>query len=215
LTYPQADLLEHMDEMKTALTEEGRLKGRQLKPLLGFMDALARTDLLVAQENYVETFDRGRAHCLHLFEHVHGESRFRGQALVELSERYAEKGLYVGTSELPDFLPLFLEFASVCDPKEAKTLVGQAAPVIATIGEKLKGSSTGYHTVMDAIVALSGIRISKAELKQAAAAAPPDIQTLDDLDAEWQEPDAFDGAPDCGSCGSDSLPIMPTSGGVR
>jgi nitrate reductase delta subunit len=208
LTYPQADWIGHMDELKEAITEEGLLKGKTLKTLTAFMDELAATDLMEAQEAYVELFDRGRAHCLHLFEHVHGESRFRGQAMIDLADKYQEKGLQIGTGELPDYLPLFLEFISICEPQEGLETLGQAAPVIATIGEKLKRGKSGYASVMTAIVALSGVKLSKAELEKAADAALPDIQTLDELDEQWKEPEAFTGAPDCGTCASDETPIL-------
>ncbi len=208
LTYPQADWISHMDELKEAITDEGLVKGKTLKALTAFMDELAATDLMEAQEAYVELFDRGRAHCLHLFEHVHGESRFRGQAMIELADKYLEKGLQIGTGELPDYLPLFLEFISICEPQEGLETLGQAAPVIATIGEKLKRGKSGYASVMAAIVALSGVKLSKAELEKAADAALPEIQTLDELDAEWKEPEAFTGAPDCGTCETGETPIL-------
>ena len=178
------------------------------------MDQLAQTDLMQAQETYVELFDRGRAHCLHLFEHVHGESRFRGQAMISLAERYAEKGLQVGTGELPDYLPLFLEFISICEPEEGLETLAQSAPIIAMIGEKLRRQKSGYATVMVAIVELSGAKLNKAEIRKAADAALPHIQTLDELDEEWREPEAFGGAPECGSCGTSSLPTsIPGMGG--
>ncbi len=208
LTYPQADWVGHMDELKEAITDEGLVKGKTLKNLLAFMDELATTDLMEAQESYVELFDRGRAHCLHLFEHVHGESRFRGQAMIELADKYQEKGLQIGTGELPDYLPLFLEFISICEPEEGLETLGQAAPVIATIGEKLKRGKSGYASVMTAIVALSGVKLSKAELEKAADAALPDIQTLDELDEQWKEPEAFTGAPDCGTCETGETPTL-------
>lgn len=211
LRYPQSEWLDHMDELKTAIADEGFLKGKALKQLLGFMDELGKTELLEAQENYVELFDRGRAHCLHLFEHVHGESRFRGQAMIELAERYKQKGLEIGTGELPDYLPLFLEFVSICDPEDGLETLAQAAPVIATIGEKLNRQGCGYGTVMHAIVTLSGVRLSKAEIAKAADAALPDIKTLDDLDEQWQEPEAFSGAQDCGTCPPDNT---QTHGGI-
>ncbi len=207
LAYPQAEWLSHMDELKEALIEEGLVKGKVFKNLTGFMDELADVDLMEAQETYVELFDRGRAHCLHLFEHVHGESRFRGQAMIELADKYQEKGLKIGTGELPDYLPLFLEFVSICEPEEGLETLAQAAPVIATIGEKLKRGKSGYASVMAAIVALSGAKLSKAEIAKAADAALPDIKTLDELDEQWKEPEAFTGAPDCGTCAPDETPI--------
>ncbi len=214
LAYPQANRLDHMEEMKSFLAEEGLLRPRKLAKLYEFMDELAATDLMQAQETYVDLFDRGRAHCLHLFEHVHGESRFRGKAMIDLSERYREKGLQINTSELPDYLPLFLEFLSICEAAEAQELLVQAAPVIATIGEKLKRRKSGYHTVMEVIVALSGIKIDQTAIQKAADAALPEFETLDELDRDWVEPEAFNGAPDCGICSSDGLPKAQNLGGL-
>ena len=144
LVYPDSQLLSQMQALKDVVIEDDFLKKKIRKKLFAFMDALAASDEMQAQEAYVELFDRGRAHCLHLFEHVHGESRFRGQAMLDLSDRYAEKGLRMGVGELPDYLPVFLEFISICDPQEGLETLAQAAPVIATIGEKLRRAKSGY-----------------------------------------------------------------------
>lgn len=210
LTYPNAELLAQTDALKDVLAEEGFLKNKTMKKLSKFMDEFGSTDLMQAQESYVEIFDRGRAHCLHLFEHVHGESRFRGQAMLDLSDRYAEKGLVVGVGELPDYLPVFLEFISICDPEEGLETLAQAAPVIATIGEKLKRKKSGYSHVFAAIVELSGAKLNAADIEKAADAALPNIQTLDELDEEWKEPDAFGGAEDCGTGACSPMPLVPS-----
>ncbi len=202
LAYPSADLLAQTEAMKDVLIEDGFLKPKSLKPLVAFMDRLAQTDLMQAQEDYVELFDRGRAHCLHLFEHVHGESRFRGQAMVELSQRYAEMGLQIGTGELPDYLPLFLEFISICEPEDGLETLAQSAPIIAMLGIKLQRQNSDYAAIMEAVVALSGAKLNQAEIRKAADAALPNIKTLDELDEQWQEPEAFGGAPECGPCGT-------------
>ncbi len=209
IAYPGTELQVQMPALQDVLREDGFLKEKTLKPLLAFMDELAALELFEAQEVYVDIFDRGRAHCLHLFEHVHGESRFRGQAMIDLTERYAEKGLQIGVGELPDYLPLFLEFISICEPEEGREILAQAAPVIATMAEKLRRRQSGYASVMDAIVALSGAKLSKADILKAADAALPNIQTLDELDKEWEEPEAFGGAPDCGTCPDGALPTNP------
>ncbi len=210
LTYPNAELLAQTGALKEVLIEDGFLKKKTLKGLSAFLDDFGSADLMQVQESYVEIFDRGRAHCLHLFEHVHGESRFRGQAMLDLSERYAEKGLIIGVGELPDFLPVFLEFISICDPEEGLETLSQAAPVIATIGEKLKRKKSGYSHVFAAIVELSGARLNKQEIEKAADAALPNIKTLDELDEQWKEPEAFGGAADCGSSSCDPMPLMPS-----
>ncbi len=213
LAYPSIELLEQLTALKEVLLEENFLKAKTVKPLTAFMDELGDTDLMQAQETYVELFDQGRAHCLHLFEHVHGESRFRGKAMIDLAERYAEKGLRVGTGELPDYLPVFLEFISICDPGEGQETLLQAAPVIATIGEKLRRRGSGYAAVMAAIVELSGAKLKKADIEKAADAALPNIQTLEELDQEWEEPEAFGGAPDCRTCGTTGLPVNGAASG--
>ncbi len=213
LAYPDAEILAQMSALKGVLVEDDFLKPKTLKPLIAFMDRLAHADLMQSQEDYVELFDRGRAHCLHLFEHVHGESRFRGQAMVELSERYAEMGLQIGTGELPDYLPLFLEFISICEPEEGLETLAQSAPIIGMIGEKLRRKKSDYAAIMDAVVALSGAKLNKAEIRKAADAALPNIKTLDELDEQWQEPEAFGGAPDCGTCGPSGLPVTPSGVG--
>ncbi len=215
LSYPQSQWISHMDELKQVLLEEKLLKAKPLKNIMAFMDDLADTDLMAAQEIYVELFDRGRAHCLHLFEHVHGESRFRGQAMVDLADRYKSKGLQIGTGELPDYLPLMLEFISISAAEEGLELLEQSAPVIATIGEKLKRQKSGYASVFAAIVSLSGARLSEADIKKAADSALPEIKTLDELDEQWQEPEAFGGAPECGTCPPHKTPItVPSQGGI-
>ncbi|HFB54950.1 MAG TPA: nitrate reductase molybdenum cofactor assembly chaperone [Hellea balneolensis] len=210
LAYPDEELLSQTSALKDVVVEDGFLKAKTVKKLNKFIDDLGGSDLLDAQETYVELFDRGRAHCLHLFEHVHGESRLRGQAMLDLSERYAEKGLHVGVGELPDYLPVFLEFISICEPEEGLETLAQAAPVIATIGEKLRRKKSGYATVFGAIVELSGAKLSQKDIDKAADASLPNIKTLDELDEQWQEPDAFGkfaNATDCGSC--DPMPLQP------
>jgi nitrate reductase delta subunit len=215
LAYPDENLISQSAELKDVLIEDGFLKAKTLKKLSKFIDDLGAAELLETQETYVELFDRGRAHCLHLFEHVHGESRLRGQAMLDLSERYAEKGLHVGVGELPDYLPVFLEFISICDPEEGLATLAQAAPVIATIGEKLRRKKNGYASIFGAIVELSGAKLSQKEIEKAADASLPNIKTLDELDEQWQEPDAFGEfgntsgkAADCGSC--DPMPLQPS-----
>jgi len=211
LQYPDAELLAQTGALKDVVLEDGFLKNPQLRKLIEFMDTLGATQLMDAQETYVELFDRGRTHCLHLFEHVHGESRMRGQAMLDLSERYAEKGLEMGVGELPDYLPVFLEFISICTPEDGRETLAQAAPVIATIGEKLKRKKSPYAAVFFAIVALSGAKFSEKDIEKAANSELPEIKTLDELDEQWKEPDAFGkfgSAADCGTC--DPMPLQPT-----
>src|SRR5690606_39570854 len=110
-------------------------------------DYLKTHDLIALQENYVATFDRQPACSLHLFEHVHGESRDRGQAMVDLLQEYRRHGLEPGAAELPDHVPLFLEFLGVIEPAQAGALLDDAIHVLAAIGARLARDGSPYSTV--------------------------------------------------------------------
>jgi nitrate reductase delta subunit len=202
LSYPQPAWLGQLDVCRAMLKEEGLLTGKPLKAVLSFMDTLEQRDLYALQEDYVATFDRGRAHSLHLFEHIHGESRDRGQAMVNLTETYAKKGLYIGRAELPDYLPLFLEVLSCCEAGEAVELLSEPVEVIAAIGHRLKEKGSPYSAVFGALQALSGSRPQQGWLRELLSATPAE-ESLETLDREWEETAAF--APpreqqDCRNC---------------
>ena len=220
LTYPQQPLYDAFAAMRKVLQSEGMLPPKQLQAVTHFLQQQSARDLLDAQEEYVDTFDRGRAHCLHLFEHIHGESRDRGQAMVDLSETYADKGLVIANNELPDYLPLFMEYLALCPFAEARSLLSEAVDVIAMLGTKLKHSRSSYAVVFDAIVALSSVKPDTHRVQAALAAAVQDPQSLDELDAQWKEAAAFGGDPakeavdhchQCPSYGAD-IPIAKKRG---
>ena len=125
LRYPDAEVQQAAPGLATALAEDGLLSPEQRASLQPLIEELANMDLLDAQERYVGLFDRGRAVSLHLFEHVHGESRDRGQAMVDLRDRYEAQGLEIAAKELPDYLPLFLEYLSVLPPAQAADELAQ------------------------------------------------------------------------------------------
>ena len=152
LCYPQAEMLAGIPEIRALLADEYADFVPALTPLL---DEMAHTDLIHLQERYVQTFDRTPSHSLHLFEHVHGEDRARGQAMVDLLDEYRKHGFDVMADELPDYVPLFLEFLSECTPSEAQTLLGEAVHVLAHIGHKLKGNESLYAAVFEVLVARS------------------------------------------------------------
>lgn len=214
ISYPEAETSAHMVEMCAALKADGMLKGKTLSRLTAFMETLGQGDLLSLQEEYVAMFDRAREHSLHLFEHVHGESRYRGQAMVSLAGLYQEKGLKIQSGELPDYLPAFLEFLSVCEPDEAQKMMDQAIHVIATIGAKLKKRGSGYHTAFDAITALSKVKLDKEAIAKAAASPlPAEEDDLEALDKEWAEPEAF--GDDCTLCETNAGPSGHIVGGAQ
>ncbi|GAA6211962.1 nitrate reductase molybdenum cofactor assembly chaperone [Hyphomicrobiales bacterium 4NK60-0047b] len=202
LTYPEGSVLKAHDELLQVIQDEAILPKGAIKKIEHFIDVQNNKELLEIQEDYVDLFDRGRAHCLHLFEHIHGESRDRGQAMVDLIETYKSKGVYIDNNELPDYLPLFMEYLSHCSFHEASDLLGDAIDVIAVIGKKLEKRGSIYAEVFSAIEVLSSVKPDKTKITQAIAEAPKDPETLEELDEEWKEAEAFSGDPvaDCNSC---------------
>ena len=156
LCYPQDDLIAALPEFQAALDEWPTLSA-QRSELQALLDYLHRHDLIELQENYVATFDRNRSHALYLFEHVHGEDRDRGSAMVDLLQEYQRHGFTLGNDELPDYLPALLEFLAHIDTAHAQKLLGDAVHVIEHIRVKLAKNHSPYAAVLAAAVALSPV----------------------------------------------------------
>ncbi|MDH2051946.1 nitrate reductase molybdenum cofactor assembly chaperone [Achromobacter marplatensis] len=153
LSYPEPELLDALGDVESMLADFPDAE-EALQPLVGY---LATNDLIAVQENYVATFDRNRSHSLHLFEHVHGESRDRGQAMVDLLETYRGQGFEPVVSELPDHVPLFLEFLGVIDPAQAQELLDEAIHVLAAIGARLAKGGSPYAGIFAVLRAESRV----------------------------------------------------------
>lgn len=153
MSYPQPDLIAALPEIGAALQAEPAHRS-VLQPLL---DHLAGTPLIDLQEAYVDTFDRSHALSLHLFEHVHGESRDRGQAMVDLLEQYRAHGVEPAETELPDYVPLFLEFLSLLEPTTAENLLGEAIHVLAAIGMRLQKRDSPYASLFLLLTTLTEV----------------------------------------------------------
>jgi nitrate reductase delta subunit len=206
LTYPSDEFLAAAPEMKALLAKEGILSRRDLAAVVALIDEIAGHDLFDAQERYILLFDRTRSLSLHLFEHVHGESRDRGQAMVDLIKLYEDGGYTPTTSELPDFLPLFLEYAATRPPEEAIELIGQPGHVLAALKERLAKRSSPYAAVFAALVALSKAKLDEAALAALRAEPDPEPDDLEALDAAWEEEEVtFGPGAAKGDCGVDSL----------
>lgn len=201
LSYPTADLQVAAGEIGAALAAEGLLPQAARDELSPLLRELAETDLYALQERYVGLFDRGRAVSLHLFEHVHGESRDRGQAMVDLIGLYAEHGLDVTGGELPDFLPLFLEFLSLLPEAEAQALLAEPAAILAALTERLERRDAGYAAAMRAVATLA-----RAPATGSSAIPDEDEDDLAALDEAWEEAAVRFGPGEPGdACGTDRL----------
>lgn len=185
LGYPSAELAAHVDELRRALHAEGALPALSLARLEPLLASFEREELLALQARYCDLFDRSRALSLHLFEHVHGDGRERGQAMIDLGQHYVDHGFEMTAAELPDFLPMFLEFLSCLEPEEAQDWLAQPAHVLAALEQRLTERESAYAGVFSALRVLGG--------------AQPDPETLAELeqrhraiesrsiDEEWED----------------------------
>jgi nitrate reductase delta subunit len=189
LTYPSAELQQAVQagDLQTAIREEGLLDGRMQRKLDPLLREIASWDLLDLQERYVELFDRSRSRSLYLFEHVHGESRDRGSAMVELKSMYEDVGLALDSAELPDFLPLYLEYLSVLEPTEARTRLAQPIHVVSAVGERLRRRGESYAGVFTVLETMCPEKLDKDELEQLLAHGDDDPNDPAQLDKDWEE----------------------------
>lgn len=156
LCYPEAELQAALPELRQFLHDCADLQAYRAA-LDGFLDGLAQSSLRQWQESYVATFDRNRSHALYIFEHVYGEDRDRGSAMVDLLEEYRRSGLELGDDELPDYLPALLEYLAQIPAERAAKLLGDAVHVIAHIGGKLAQNASPYAVLFEALASLSPV----------------------------------------------------------
>jgi nitrate reductase delta subunit len=182
LRYPDETVREAAPLFAAMLAEDSVLSQDQRIALAPLFERLCHDDLLDLQEGFVNLFDRGRAVSLHLFEHVHGESRDRGQAMVDLRYRYEAQGLEIAAKELPDYLPLFLEYLSVLPPAQAAEELTQPGVILSALAERLEEKGTPYAAPLRILADLAG---AGGEAFEIAPADDPD--NLAELDAAWEE----------------------------
>ena len=181
LGYPAAQMLQHLPEMRGLLHAEGALSQARRAEIDALMDALASADPLEAESDYVALFDRGRGTSLHLFEHVHGDSRDRGQAMVDLNALYRKSGFVLAVNELPDYLPALLEYLAGRPAEEVHELIEDCVHILRAVGERLIASGSPYAAVFAALLDLHGAA------RLAAPKGAAKAQAAQALDEEWDE----------------------------
>ncbi len=182
LSYPDTELRGQLPDMRQALRADKAVPAARMAELDALMDHLERGDALENEAEYVQIFDRGRATSLHLFEHVHGDSRDRGPAMIDLAQTYEKAGLFLAPGEMPDYVPVVLEFVSTQPPKEARAFLAEMAHIFNAIFNALQQRESAYASVLGALLELSG---ETAHAVKIAAEEP--------LDQAWEEPVVFDG----------------------
>ncbi|WP_090271171.1 nitrate reductase molybdenum cofactor assembly chaperone [Thalassovita taeanensis] len=187
LSYPSAELQGAMPEIGAVLGADPRIAPDTRAALQALADGLGRGDLFDVQESYVMLFDRSRTLSLNLFEHVHGESRDRGGAMVSLIETYRGGGFEPATSELPDHLPVLLEFLASRPASEARETLADAAHILDALGVRLVRRESGYAAVFEALKQLSGAKADAEAVAEMLAHPDDDPTDLAALDAVWEE----------------------------
>ena len=195
LAYPDAQLRGHLPEMNALLVEDDALSDPRRKEIEALARWIGEGEAIEIESTYVETFDRGRATALHLFEHVHGDSRDRGPAMIDLARTYEKAGLYLKPGELPDYLPVVLEFVSTQPPREATAFLGEIAHLVNIIFNALIARASPYASALGALLDLAG--------EKACAVPAPNEQSLDE---SWDEPAAFAG---CAMTGQQRPEVRP------
>nr|MBD3622258.1 nitrate reductase molybdenum cofactor assembly chaperone [Sunxiuqinia sp.] len=196
LSYPDAQLQDFLRECEIVLKEEALLSSEKIDGINQFVNHFTKMDLTDWQAEYVQLFDYSRSASLHLFEHIKGDSKDRGQAMVDMLEFYRENGMQLSTNELPDYIPAFLEFLSTLKTEKASEFLSEPVHIIQRIYLALKEKDNRYQHILAAVVSLS--------------ARQPDVKITEsliqnekplDLDAEYEEePVEFGGDNSCLNC---------------
>jgi len=194
LRYPDAGFRAAVPELQQALRSEAALPAARIDELCALLQRLQRDDPFTVEAEFVDLFDRGRGTALHLFEHIHGDSRDRGPAMVDLQQTYEAAGLHLAPGELPDHLAVVLEYASTQPPREARDFLAETAHIVRAVFSALQRRQSAYASVLAAVLELAGERAEAVDI-------PPEPE----LDETWAEPEAFGG---CSSAGQ-SRPAQP------
>jgi len=199
LTYPSRDLQQAVPAIREVLGE-GLLPQAAVAALEPLLVSLETGDLYDLQERYVLLFDRSRTLSLNLFEHIHGESRDRGGAMVDLLETYRAGGFDLAGTELPDHLPVLLEFLSTRPATEAREILADAGHILVALAERLARRDSTYAAVLEGLVALVSVDQQTQEAQVLLSQRDDNPEDLAALDAVWEEAQVTFGPDPNASC---------------
>jgi nitrate reductase delta subunit len=187
LDYPSAEMLASLGEIEAALNGERALDENRLVGVRAFIRQMEKGELLDLQERWINLFDRSKRLALYFYEHSHGESRDRGQAMVNLAMTYRMNGFELAAAEMPDYLPLFLEFLSIVPEVHARRYLGDAVEILEALRIRLEERESIYAALLSALVSLVRRDVDEDEVAAILAGEPEDPKDLDELDAQWAE----------------------------
>lgn len=180
-------LLEYPDELLWENRDDAlALVSADVPSLTPFVSELLTAPLLDRQAEWCEVFERGRATSLLLFEHVHGESRDRGQAMVDLMAQYERHGLLLDSHELPDHLPLYLEYLAQLPEEEALGGLRDVAPILGLLSARLQQRESRYAVLFELLLKLANTQVDSQKVAEKIADEARD-DTPQALDAVWEE----------------------------
>lgn len=185
LDYPRDELWEHRVELLDAADDPGLTQPRRVA-LIAFVQTLLDTDPLTAQDAWLSTFDRGRSMSLLLFEHIHGESRDRGQAMVDLIEIYRKHGFELAAKELPDYLPLLLEYLAQRPQDQVRDWLSHISHIVGMLAARAGERNSPYQVLFDSLVELAEGKLDLGVLRRRASEEPRD-DTPEAMDRLWEE----------------------------
>lgn len=187
LDYPTPEAQVALGEIEQALLEERAIAPETMAGVAAHIDWMRSGDIMDLQEHWVSLFDRSKRLALHLYEHCHGESRDRGQAMVNLALTYRMNGFEMAAAEMPDFLPLFLEFLSQIPQAPARRYLTDAVEIIEALRIRLEERDSTYAALLEALVGLANRTADEVEVDAILAGEPEDPKDLEALDREWAE----------------------------
>ncbi len=203
LDYPDESIAESEKEISRIIWQ-AEISSPLKDKLQAFLWQQLDRDILDWQSEYDGLFERGRSLGLWLFEHVHGESRDRGQAMVDLMAQYREAGLEISKHELPDYIPLFLEFAATQGKENAKGWLQDVEHILALLKSRLEKRDSGYAVLFETLLDIAGTDLNLEKIRQQVEAEKRD-DTAEALDKEWEEEEVTFGADSLEkSCGTNN-----------
>ena len=186
MNYPSQALQQHADALVAEIKQAKEIPPESRENLIALVDSTCRRDLMDVQEEYGQLFDKGSSLSLLLFEHVHGDSRERGQAMVDLMALYEANGFDIAVRELPDFIPLYLEYLAQRPDLEAREGLADVGHIFGVLAARLKEREFPHFALFEALLIISGIEINAEELKEAAATETRD-DSMEAMDKIWEE----------------------------
>lgn len=186
LMYPDSDFKLSLEKIMHDFINERILSKKSHDDIICFLNYLIKEDLLFLQQSYVDIFDRKKIYSLYLFEHIHGDSKDRGQAMVDLQNMYISNGYKMNSYELPDYLPVFLEYLSLISEKDSTYLLGEVVNIIVVIGSRLKEINSLYNTLFFALEELSSVKSDENIIKLALSYKENTILN-EEFENEWTE----------------------------